>query len=379
MSWKSRTSGSKWSRVAVLRRVRLQNVRNHDSLALELGPGVNALVGPNGVGKTSVLEAVHVALRGSSPRTRSLREVIRRGEQVLRVEVDIDYGDRVVSAATGYDRSGERRMTRDGAPLDDYTRWEAEVPVRVFLPDHLLLVKGGPRRRRRYADGLALAAKPGYREIQAEYEEALRQRNYLLRRGAGAAEQAAWESVLAERGLELNRLRAEVLQAFSPRFAAGFALLAPSEAAEARLVYRTNAAGLTAEEYRERLAEERPDDRNRGYTRLGPHRDDVRLFLGDRDLREFGSQGEQRTALLALLIGERRWLWEEAGRWPLLLLDDVMSELDHERRRALFSALEEGGQTLISTTTTDYFTSAELATMTVIRIGPGPGRPTTEQ
>ncbi len=335
---------------------------------------MNALVGPNGAGKTSVLEAVHIALRGSSPRTRSLRDVVRRGEQVLRVELDMLYGDRMVSGATGYDRSGERRVTRDGASLDDYTRWEEEVPVRVFLPDHLLLVKGGPRRRRRYADGLALAANPGYREIQAEYEEALRQRNYLLRRGAGSAEQAAWESVLAERGLELNRLRAETLQAFSPRFARGFALLAPSEAAEARLEYRTNASGLKVEEYRERLAEERPDDRNRGYTRLGPHRDDVRLFLGDRDLREFGSQGEQRAALLALLLGERRWLREEAGRWPLLLLDDVMSELDHERRRALFSALEEGGQTLISTTTTDYFTSAELANMEVVRIGPGPER-----
>lgn len=339
---------------------------------MDLGPGVNALVGANGAGKTSVLEAVHLALRGSSPRTRSLRDVIRRGEDVLRVEVEVDYGDRTVMGATGYDRSGERRLTRDGAPLADYARWEEELPVRVFLPDHLLLVKGGPRRRRRYADGLALAIHRGYREIQAEYEEALRQRNYLLRRGA-AAEHAAWEGVLSERGLELTRLRGAVLQAFSPRFAQGFALLAPSEPEEARLVYRTNASGLTGSEYRERLEEERPADRNRGYTRLGPHRDDVRLFLGDRDLREFGSQGEQRTALLGLLLGERRWLREEAGMWPLLLLDDVMSELDAERRRALFGALEEGGQTLITTTTTDYFTSGELANMTVVRIGPTGG------
>ncbi|GAB4248101.1 MAG: DNA replication/repair protein RecF [Thermoleophilia bacterium] len=374
--------------MTILHRVRLQNVRNQESLALAFEPGVNVLAGPNGVGKTSVLEAVHTGLRGWSPRTRSLREMIHRGSSVMRVELELETPSGFVVAATGYDREGLRRTTRAGAPVEGYERWEEEFPVRVFLPDHLLMVKGGPRRRRRWVDELAAALRPAHRAVAGEYENALRQRNTLLRRGIVGAEHRVWEAVLAGRGLELVQSRRETLAAFSPRYAAAFRMLAgssecgregdraeasahesrPEAEGEARLVYRTNVAELAGEAYRDRLAEERGDDRRRGYTRLGPHRDDVRFFLGERDLREYGSQGEQRTALLAVLLAEREWIHEKMGVWPLLLLDDVMSELDADRRGALLEVLRRGGQSIITTTTTEYFPSAELGRLNLVRL-----------
>jgi DNA replication and repair protein RecF len=136
------------------------------------------------------------------------------------------------------------------------------------------------------------------------------------------------------------------------------------------LVYRTNVAGLDQDEYRALLAEQRSTDRARSSTHLGPHRDDLRFMLTDRDVREYGSQGEQRSVLLALLLAEAEWLAAERGRAPLLLLDDVMSELDYQRRRALLRLLSGRGQAVITTTTLDYFTSEELARATVVDIGP---------
>jgi DNA replication and repair protein RecF len=135
------------------------------------------------------------------------------------------------------------------------------------------------------------------------------------------------------------------------------------------LVYRTNVAGLDETGYQERLAEQRASDRRRTFTNLGPHRDDLRFTRGGRDLRSYGSQGEQRTALLAMLLAERVWISERAGRPPLLLLDDVMSELDDSRRRALVSLLGRGGQTIVTTTDLHYFTSEELDTMGVVDLG----------
>jgi DNA replication and repair protein RecF len=356
----------------LLTAVRLTNVRNHRCFGLSLGEGITVLAGPNGAGKTSVLEAVHLALRGSSPRTSSPRELITHGESYLRVELELldDRGERV-TAALAYDRAGDRRMTRNGAPLADVLRWEQELPVRAFLPDHLQLVKGSPRRRREYADLLAGREEPAFRRISSEYEEALRQRNALLRQGRVGVDQPPWETILARQGLEVSRRRARALADFAPCFTEAYARLSGGQSMS--LLYRTNVAGLDEEGYRATLSDERLSDRQRSFTRLGPHRDDLRFSLERRDLRESGSQGEQRTALLALLLAERRWAGDRGAEAPLLLLDDVMSELDRAHRRRLLTMVAEGGQALLTTTTLEYFTSEELASMEVREIDGGAG------
>ncbi len=365
----------------ILERLVLTHVRCHAALEVRFDRSLTVLLGPNGAGKTSVLEAAHLVLRGWSPRTSSLREVIAQDAEVLRVEAELVQDDGARAFATvGYDRSGERRVGAGGAPLPDFSRWEEVLPVRAFLPDHLQLVKGSPRGRRQYVDLLATHADPLYRPGLVAYEEALRQRNFLLRTGVVNAEHGPWEAVLAGEGLALARRRAVFLAGLSARFARMHGALTGLPPASVGLVYRTNVAGLAEEEYRSVLAEQRATDRFRSSTQLGPHRDDLRFVLADRDVREYGSQGEQRTVLLALLLAEAEWLAVEGGRAPLLLLDDVMSELDHERRRALLGLLSGGGQTVITTTTLDYFAPEELERARVVRIGPpstgGPGRVT---
>lgn len=349
-----------------LQRLDLTNVRCHGALVVEPGPAMTVLVGANGAGKTTVLEAAHVVLAGSSPRTKILRELIRQGEELLRVEATLSPDTNgPVSVAFGYAVTGDRRVSCNGLSLADCGRIEAMLPVRMFLPDDLQLIKGGPRLRRQYLDRLAGSGDVQFRQALTEYEEALRQRNHLLHKGIVGADHSPWEAMLADRGPAVGRGRERTLARFSPVFSRVHTVLAGPGGGSASVVYRTNTSGLEPAEYRERLAREREGDRQSGFTRSGPHRDDLRILLEHRDLRDYGSQGEQRTAVLALLLAEGRWLEEEGRQPPLLLLDDVMSELDQDRRRA-FLTLVAPGQALITTTDLHYFAEEELAGMTVI-------------
>jgi DNA replication and repair protein RecF len=366
----------------LLQHIRLVNVRCHRSIEIELGPGLTVLVGPNGTGKTTVLEAIYLLFRGGSPRTAQPRELITRTETVLRVEGDLTSGppDGGVDArlgagsggntvaALGYGADGERRMTAGGAPLTDALRWDETFPVRMFLPDDLRLVKGSPRRRRLYLDGLASTVWPPYRQSLSRYEEALQQRNTLLRAGVTGAEHAPWEALLAREGLTVVLARARALQTITAVYTATHRTLAAGAGA-ATLSYRTNVADCDEPAYRDRLAAHRGTDRQRTFTHSGPHRDDMRFLLDGRDLRDYGSQGEQRTAVLALLLAERAWRAQEGGVVPMLLLDDVMSELDADRRRALMGLLAGSGQTVLTTTDLHYFTTEELAGLTVVGLG----------
>jgi len=336
---------------------------------VELGPGVTVLVGSNGAGKTSVLEAIHLVLQGVSPRTSQTKELISWGADAVRVEVELqDMLGCSITAAAGYASTGDRRHSAGGAPLADLSRWEETCPVRAFIPDDVRLIKGSPRRRRRFLDRLAAAIDPSYSRDRAGYEEALLQRNTLLRRGVVGPDHDPWEALLARAGLKMAVARESSLRSLFGAYAEMHGLLAPAPSALAGLRYRTNVADLDEGTYRELLAEQRVADYRRTFTNLGPHRDDVRFTLGGRDLRAFGSQGEQRTALLALVLAERSWVLESTGRTQLLLLDDVMSELDDRRRRSLVALLNREGQAVVTSTDLHYFTSEELCTMEVVEL-----------
>ncbi len=362
-----------------LSKVRLANVRSRRALEVSLGPGLTILVGPNGAGKTTVLEAATLVLQGSMLRPGTTRDLITRGEDYLRVEVELRGKGNTIVAAAAHSRAGDRRLTADGAPLDDASRWQSMLPVRTFIPDDLRLIKGSPRRRRVYLDGLAGRCDPSYPVVLRRYEEALAQRNTLLRitRGGCSGDRdcqfGPWESMLAQSGLAVAHGREAALSSFVGLFQRTHADLTGTAADTLRLVYRTNVAGLDEKDYEQKLAGARDLDRQRTYTHLGPHRDDLRLMCRDLDVRECASQGEQRAALLALVLAE--WDYscgsaECSSQRPLLLLDDVMSELDEERRRALVALLRRDGQTVITTTELRYFSPEELADATVVQLSP---------
>jgi len=376
-----------------LARIRLANVRCHHTLEVELGAGVNVVVGGNGVGKSSLLEAVCLALQGYSPRTHRVTDCIGVDEDHLRIEAllapephdvfggegvdrDVVAGvatevstERSTLAAVALSREGERRYTVDGRRLETAERWAALAPVRTFFPDDLRLVKGSPRRRRSFVDDLIGARDAKYVLSVGRYTKALSQRNALLQRGDIGSQHDPWEVILAGEGVAIVDTRARELAAFAPLYARVHAHLSGGIGAGVKLLYRTNVGELTVDEYRETLAEQRVGDRRRTFTHSGPHRDDVRFMLDGVDLREAGSQGEQRTALLALVLGAAEYAASSHCR-PILLLDDVMSELDYNRRRALVSLLAEDGQSILTTTDLHHFEEHELERFSVITLGP---------
>jgi len=361
----------------IVSRVRMTNVRSRHELEVEFGQGLTILAGPNGAGKTTVMEAVALVLEGTPLRAAGVKDLISKDQGHLRVEVDLEEAGTMVTAAAAYSRDGERRLTANGAALADSSRWREALPVRTFVPDDLRLIKGSPRRRREYLDTLAARCEPEYSATLRRCEEALAQRNSLLRvsrgglpRGAERDQFAPWESLLAQTGLAVCRWRAAALASFVEPFQLTHAALTGDPPGALRLVYRTNVAGLDEDAYQARLEEMREGDRQRTYTHLGPHRDDLRLLRNGLDVRDCASQGEQRTALLTLVLAEWDYRCTAGGR-PLLLLDDVMSELDEARRRALVTFMGRGGQVVVTTTDLRYFTAEELGKATVVELAGG--------
>ena len=333
-------------------RIRVLGFRNLRDSELELGPGITLLWGPNAAGKTNLLEALFTGLAGRSCRTRSDRETIAFGEPMARVEVDLEDEVEERTFLWSLARDGERRHLLDGSAITPELV-DRRPPLEVFLPDRLALVKGPPAGRRSHVDRLVGALWPGRADARRRYGRALAQRNALLGRvRAGMApvdSLDAWDLELAASGSDLMDARRDAVGIMAPEFAAAAAELGlPGEAI---LRYLPRSAAGSAEALTAELAERREGDVERGYSGHGPHLDDLELSLDGRAVRRYGSQGEQRSSLLALLFAERRALLEARRTPPLMLLDDVMSELDRDRRDLLASRLGEGdSQTLITAT-----------------------------
>ena len=323
-------------------------LRSLDGVRVELDAGIVSLVGPNGGGKTNLLEAAYFALTGRSFRTSDRRELIPFGRQLARAAVVVCDEDGVERRLLASVSRGEgRRHLLDGSPADPAELARHRPPVAVFSPDRLALVKGPPAERRAHLDRYVAARWPARAGLRRRYGQALAQRNALLARlatGQGG-DLPVWDRALAEAAAELVTARAEAAAELAPPFAAAAAELALEGGAT--LEYAPRAAG-TAEEIRAGLAERRDADLRLGRTSWGPHLDELKLAAGGRSLRRYGSQGQQRAALLALLFAEREALLAARRVAPLLLLDDVMSELDPGRRERLVERLAGGGQTLIT-------------------------------
>jgi DNA replication and repair protein RecF len=355
-------------RVARLRVLGFRNLREQE---IELGPRVTLLWGPNGAGKTNLLEALFAGLAGSSCRTRRDREAIAFGTPLARVEVDVIADGEERTFLWSLTRDGERRHLLDGSPMGA-ERAHARPALAVFLPDRLALVKGPPTTRRSHLDRLVAALWPARGDVRRRYGRALAQRNALLgriRAGLAPAESLdAWDAELASVGCELADARRDAIEVMAPEFTAAAAELGLR--GQALLRYAPRSDATSPEELAAELADQRAGDLERGFTGHGPHLDEIQLELDGPSLRRYGSQGEQRAALLALLFAERRALLEARRTPPLMLLDDVMSELDPDRRELLASRLAEGeGQTLITATEADHVPATQARFDVAVRDG----------
>jgi DNA replication and repair protein RecF len=303
------------------------------------------VTGPNGAGKTNLLEALHVGSQGFSPRTRADPRLVRFGEPAARVRLaGSESGAPVETDVTIVPREG-KRVTLNGAPVAGAEALRTRLSALAFVPDRLAVVKGGPVVRRTYLDRMLGRLFPPRASLPTEYARVLAQRNEALRRvRAGVSSPVSitpWTQQLAELGTALDRARAELVTLLAGGFAAHARDLGLPGGA---ITYEEQ--GLAVDELDGRLAR----DLGRGTTGAGPHLRDVDIRVGERDLRGFGSQGEQRIAVLALLLAEAEVIADLRKAPPLLLLDDVFSELDEHRREKLLASLPPRAQTILTAT-----------------------------
>jgi DNA replication and repair protein RecF len=355
----------------VVTRLRLRDFRTYASAQVDLGERLTIVHGANGAGKTNLLEGLYFGCTGRSCRTSNEREVVRFDAPAARVEVEGRDRDGDHELSVGFQPGEAKRFKVDGAPAERLIDAPHRPLVSVFLPDRLELVKGPPALRRAHLDQLVAALWPARAATRRAYSQALAQRNALISRvraGGARSALAAWDLELARHGIALRDDRATAVELLRERFAVAAAEL--GLAGEVELRYRPRTKATTAEELAAELAERVDSDLERGFTTHGPHRDDVALLRDGRELRAYGSQGEQRLALLALLLAERAALHDERGAPPLLLLDDVMSELDADRRERLVERLRVG-QSVVTTTDLAHVPGAQAPDVVRLRVDSG--------
>ncbi len=351
---------------AILRSLSIRNLRGYESLDLELAGGPQLIWGPNATGKTTLLEAVVLLGSGRSHRTTTDTEMMRWGADFLRVEgtlVRAETGpveaDRGVALAVSLGASaavGRKKITVNGVPRRP-TALPEQLRTVMFAPEEMLLIVGSPSLRRAAMDGLTEPIDRTYAANLATYTRALQQRNSLLRairEGEGDRDQLRlWDEPFLEAGSAIVAARLRMLERLAEPLALAHAEIAPLEE-RLTVAYESNAAPAAGEGPREALARRLRETAEKevwnGATLVGPHRDDLVFRLGGRDLSTFASRGQQRTAILAFKLAEMDLLTAIDGQPPLLLLDDVFSELDPDRRAHLVRRISELPQAMITAT-----------------------------
>ena len=351
--------------------VTLRDFRSYPEARASLGEGLTVVAGANGAGKTNLLEAAYFGCTGRSCRTNNEREVVRFGAGAARVTLEAEGEDGPHEFSVGFVPGQPKRMRVDGAPVERMVDVEDRPLVSVFLPDRLELIKGAPSLRRAHLDQFIAAMWPARVATRRSYAQALAQRNALIARvraGRGSDQSlGTWDSQLATYGISLMQDRASAVD----RIADGFSRIAREVGVDGNpaLAYRPRSRASTVEELVAELRDRRASDVERGFSAHGPHRDELSTVRENREVRTYGSQGQQRLVLLALLLAEREALTVSRRRPPLLLLDDVMSELDRTRRQSLVDLLRATpGQSVITTTDLEHVPGAGEA-----RCGPSRG------
>ena len=344
-----------------LERLEVVEFRNHDGAAVEFPAGVSVLVGPNGVGKTNLLEAIGYLATLGSHRVGQDAALIRAGaaSAVIRAAVQ-RAGRRLLVDVELRPGSGIRGRV-NGAPVPRARDLLGVVRATVFAPEDLGLVRGDPEERRRFLDTLATQRLPRYHGSRQDYDRVLRQRNTLLRSAAGRLPASAlatlevWDEKLAMAGAEIWSERLRLVAALTPRVELAYQRLAGRDDL-VEIAYVSSVAGTVgldpdpaklAQALRERLVADRSREVERGITLSGPHRDDLALGLRDLPARTHASHGEAWSLALALRLGSH-WLLAEEGEQPVLLMDDVFAELDRQRRDRVAEAALAAEQTIVT-------------------------------
>lgn len=328
-------------------RLELENFRLYEKLALDLPAGLNVLFGANAQGKTAFLEALYLLATSRSFRTTSELELIRWEQPVARIgsklERDSGRERRLDFAWQRQGQKAQREVRLMGQPVKKLSEFLGEVLLTLFVPGDLSLVQGGPQERRRYLDLTLCKLYPTYLASLSAYQKVVKQRNELLKRGPRAPELEPWDLLLVQHGQQLMTRRQDLVDDLDGRFDRLYRQLSGEEL-PLSLRYAPNTGDFASD-----LERRRPEELRLRTSLTGPHRDELQVRLGERSLRRFGSQGQQRTAVLALRLAEAEVLTERSGESAMVMLDDCLSELDPGRQERLLSNLSAYRQVFLTT------------------------------
>jgi DNA replication and repair protein RecF len=344
-----------------IRTLRLTNFRNFDDLKVDFSDRRNVILGANAEGKTNILDAVHMLGVGRSHRERRDSNLVKFGEEYYRIEGVFDHIGVKTTIEVAYNADGKRiRLNGKEARGPDLIGLAAVV---ITSPDDIDLVKGGPQLRRRFLDIAISQTSREYLKTLQQYVRALAQRNVLLRDARERGDRpntAVWDKALVDTGARVVAHRLGFLDFLTPQVEANFKLISGGSS-EVALPYEARIYGIgdaaaggeavqehIASAFMEAIERNRDGEIARGYTLVGPHVDDFRFVVDNRDIRQFGSEGEQRTSVLSLRCAEATAIEERLGKAPIVLLDDVFAELDDARGAALISLISGFDQIILT-------------------------------
>jgi len=360
-------------------RVGYRNFRSMEEFVLEPGPRLTILVGPNAAGKTNCVEGLQILTAGLSFRHAAPSELVRQGSEAGQLRMHVESDKRTLDVA--YDVFPSKKLLSINGKRRPNPEGRGILPSILFYPDELLVIKGGAQGRRELVDTFGVQLNKSYAKIASDYKRALIQRNALLKDAARTgcppdpAMFEAWTEAMVQAGGMLYLYRSALVQRLAPHVERAYAELAGGERAGVayRSAYVPADSQPSREEVQERLREALRascgDEMRRCQTLAGPHLDDLEFSIEGRAARAYGSQGQQRTMVLAVKLAQVDLVREMQGQYPLFLLDDVMSELDTSRRSRLFDLIQGGMQTIVTTTNLEYFRSDELAAAKVVELG----------
>ncbi len=360
-----------------IKTLQLKNFRNYGDFSIDLKEGLNFIIGKNATGKTNILEAIYFLEIGKSHRTNINQELIKWNEEFSLIKALARRRERDITIEVSLFKAGRRQIKVNGIEIKRLGLREKPILAVIFTPDHLKIVKEMPEYRRSYLDEILEKTKPDYGYWRQQYLKILKQRNMLLKKVyIGRMKQDVidyWDKQLAGAGVRIIAARAVITKKLEEQASRSYKKISGSDmpltlSYENQLLGENNSLELIEERFLFELKGRRRAEIERGQTLVGPHRDDVGIYMGGIDLRTFGSQGEQRSASLALKMAELSIIEEVSKDQPVLLFDDVMSELDHTRREALLKQVENGVQVIITSTHADYLKEMDEMSANVIRI-----------
>ena len=330
--------------------IRLQGYRNYKSAELHLHSGLNILKGKNAQGKTNVLESVCLCSVGRSPKTKKDKDLIHFEEACAHIELQFESGKGKGSIRIYLDRKTNKRILYNGVPLSRISELVGQLNSIYFSPDELGLIKNSPADRRKFLDTALCQLSHEYYYALSQYNTLLANRNSLLKNCTDTALLNIYDGKLAAFGAKIIKKRLGLTKDLK-NFAEREHAYLSGQSEKLDIVYQT--VSLSEEEKTlesdlyQQLLNTRDKDRKLGFTTVGPHRDDLKISINNIDIRGFGSQGQQRTAALSLKLAESEIFYQYKKEYPILLLDDVLSELDPHRQALLFARIENR-QTLLT-------------------------------